>query len=299
MKCHDFGQFLFNSSVFDDKQLSEIIVATKNVQPTFSTAAIFLRFVSISELSKIFIESKITGEENLIECFRSHSAEIQSKYDEVVQNFLSSQNLKEMKDSVEDPSVKLAQVLIDGAIDFDSFKKILEDYHKCEISPVEKFFGDWYRTMNLEKVFDYSPALDVAKDFHIFLSESLKTTIIFLSPPVRPYESLLGASVKIKGAMPIVVGVLTEKNSLHNLAVSYDKLVEEDADEDFDAVAEMLNVFTGNFTVKIASQLGIEEELFPPRFGQLAENICSLLGVMCSFGDFYLYIGEKEIFKDE
>lgn len=297
MKCHDFGQFLFNSSVFDTKKILEIIAAAKKIRPTFSTAAIFLRFISVAELKKIFAESQITDEKNSAEIFRSHSADIQKKYDEVVQNFLNPRNLKVLTESLDEPSIKLAQFLIDEEIKFPEFEKILENYHKEEISPVEKVFADWYETLSLAKVFDYPPALEVAKDFHSFLSESLKTTIIFSSTPAKVSENLFGASVRIKGAMPVVVGIIAEKDILHKLANSYDKFVSEDIEEDFDAVAEMLNVFTGNFTVKIAAKLGLEEELYPPHFGRLEKSINSFLNVICDLGSFHLYVGEKEIFK--
>lgn len=296
MKSHDFGQFLFNSSVFDAEKLSEIISAAKNIQPTFSTAAIFLRLISSSELTKIFTESKIVDENNCVEIFRSHAPDIQKKYDEIVQKFLDTRNVKTITESISDPSVKFAQALVDGAMDFVQFEKFLEEYHKVEISPVEKIFADWFHDLSFGKNFDYPPALEVAKDFHEFLSESLKTTIIFSSTPAETNENLFGASVKIVGAIPIIVGVVSDKNILHKLANSYDKFVSEDLAEDFDSVAEMLNVFTGNFTVKIASQIGIEEELFPPRFGQLEKKGTPFLDVVCDFGNFYLYIGKDEIF---
>ena len=110
-------------------------------------------------------------------------------------------------------------------------------------------------------------------------------------------EKVFGASVKINGDIPIVVGVLAEKKVLHKLANSYDKFVSEDIEEDFDAVAEMLNVFTGNFAVKIATTSGIEEELYPPRFGQLTFELETPVTVFADVGKFYLYIGAEEIFK--
>ncbi|MBR6014324.1 MAG: hypothetical protein IK062_11190 [Selenomonadaceae bacterium] len=296
MKFHDFGQFLFNSSVFDLKKLSEMISEAKDIQPTFSTAAIFQRFISVSEVIKIFSESEFAVEKNFMEYFRTHSQDVQKKYDEVVQNFLNADKTAELTESLEEPSTKLAQVLVDRNLKFEQFEKILEDYHREEFSPVEKVFADWYSTLTFERKFDYPPSLDVAKDFHGFLTESLKTTIIFSSTPVDTVEKLFGASVKIQGAMPVVIGVLAEQNTLHKLANSYDDFVSEDIEEDFDSVAEMLNVFTGNFTVKVASQLGIEEELYPPLFGRLEKNVFSFLTVTCDFGNFYLYIGEEEIF---
>lgn len=297
MKCHDFGQFLFNSSVFDSPKISKIISAAKKVQPTFSTAAIFLRLVSASELAKIFAESNLFEEKNSAEIFRSHSPDVQEKYDEVVQEFLNPHKVNDIEESLEDPSVKFAQVLVDGAMDFSKFEKVLENFHKVEISPVEKIFSDWYSSLPSQVIFDYPPALEIAKDFHEFLSESLETTIIFSSSPAKTNEDLFGASVKILGAIPIIVGVVAEKNILNKLADSYDKFECEDFEEVFDSIAEMLNVFTGNFTVKVASQTGVEEEIFPPLSGRLEKKETQLLDVMCDFGKFYLYIGKEEIFK--
>ena len=297
MKCHDFGQFLFNSSVFDAEKLSKIISAAKKIRPTFSTAAIFFRLVSVNELTEIFAETNFFDEKNSVEIFRSHSPEVQKKYDEIVQKFLNPRKVKDIKESLADPSVKFAQVLVDETMEFSQFEKVLEEFYKGEISPVEKIFADWYDALPSKMNFDYPPALEVAKDFHEFLSDSLKTTIIFSSTPAKTDEKLFGASVKILGAIPIIVGVVAEKNVLHKLANSYDKFISEDIDEDFDSVAEMLNVFTGNFTVKVASQLGIEEELFPPLVGRLEKNEVPFLDVVCDFGNFYLYIGKEEIFK--
>lgn len=298
MKCHDFGQFIFNSSVFDAEKLSEIIYETKEIQPTFSTTAFFLRLISAKELMKIFAKSKMIDEKNPAEIFQSHSEDIQKTFDEIVQKFLNPQKVQDLKEYQEDPSVKIAQVLIDGKMDLLHFEKILEEYHKIEISPVEKIFADWFSALPKRNSFDYPPAIEVIKDFHKFLSESLKTTIILSSTSDQTNENLFGASVKILGAVPIIVGIVAEKTILHKLASTYDEFVSEDIEEDFDSVAEMLNVFTGNFTVKMAALTGVEEELFPPMFGPLEEKDAVFLNVLCDFGNFYLYIGKEEIFKN-
>lgn len=303
MRYQDFGQFLFNSSIFDTNKLIRITQTAKNIQPTYSTTAIFMRLISMPELVMAFsrarvIEYKILTEEIFAECFRTHEPEIQKNFDAVVQKFLNPRRFKTVTTATEEPSIKLAQVLIDGALGFAEFEKVLDGYHKEEIPPVEKIFAKWYNEMSIEKIFEYLPALDVAKNFHSFLSDALKTTIIFSSTVAKTSEVLFGASVRIKGAMPIVVGVLAEKNVLHKLANSYDKFVSENLEEDFDAVAEMLNVFTGNFTVRVASRLGLEEELYPPRFGLLEKDVHSVLSVACDVGEFYLYIGDEEIFSN-
>lgn len=298
MRAHDFGQFLLNSSIFDETQLVELISAAKNVRPTFATAAIFLRLLSVAEMVKVFEYSKIVEAENVAGFFRSHDEVTQEKYNEIVRKFLSPHKFKSISNAAKDNSFQLAQILIDGdKIDFSDFEKILESYHREEIPPVEKIFGDIYNAFKSDKKVDYPPALDVAVHFHSFFSEEFRTTAIF-SPAAPDFrEELFGASVKINGNIPIVVGVLAEKKVLHKLANSYDKFVSEDIEEDFDAVAEMLNVFTGNFTVRVATTSGIEEELYPPRFGQLNFEIETLATVFADVGKFYLYIGAEEIFK--
>lgn len=303
MKYQDFGQFLFNSSVFDVNKLVEITQIAKDVKPTLSTTAIFMRLVSTPELVMAFsrarvIEYKILTEEIFAECFKTHEPNLQAKFDEVVQRFLNPRKLKAVSMAIDEPSIKLAQVLIDGAIEFAKFEKFLDSYYRAEIPAVEKAFAKWYNALPAEKFFDYLPALDVAKNFHIFLSDALKTTIIFSATTAKTNEVLFGASVKIKGAMPVVVGILAEKGTLHKLANSYDKFVSENLEEDFDAVSELLNVFTGNFTVRVASRLGLEEELYPPRFGLLEKSVDTIISVVCDVGEFYLYIGDEEIFSN-
>lgn len=298
MKSHDFGQFLFNSSVFDEVQFIEMISAAKNIHPTFATAAIFLRLVSIAEMTKVFGSSRIVENKSVEDFFRSHDEVTQKKYDEVVRKFLNPQKIKSISRALGDDSIQLSQFLIDSEkISLDDFEKILENYHREEIPPVEKIFAYIYNTSQVAKKIDYQPALDVAMSFHNFLSEEFKTTIVFSSTAPDSNKELFGASVKINGDIPVVVGVLAEKKILHKLANSYDKFVSEDVEEDFDAVAEMLNVFTGNFAVKVAAASGLEEELYPPRFGQPSLEIGTLVTVIADVGKFYLYIGAEEIFK--
>lgn len=298
MKAHDFGQFLFNELIFDEIQLVEMISVAKNIKPTFATAAIFLRLVSVAEMTKVFGHSQIVESKSVEDFFRSHDEVTQEKYDEIVRKFLNPHKLKSISRATNDNSVQLAQFLIDGGeISFTDFEKILENYHREEIPPVEKIFGHIYNALQSAKKIDYPPALDVAMHFHNFLSEEFQTTVIYSSTVPDFNQELFGASVKINGDIPIVVGMIAEKKVLHKLANSYDKFVSEDIEEDFDAVAEMLNVFTGNFTVRVATTSGIEEELYPPRFGQLNFELETLVTVLADVGKFYLYIGAEEIFK--
>lgn len=298
MKAHDFGQFLFNSSIFGESQLWELILAAKNIKPTFSTSAIFLRLVSTAELVEVFGKSDLVDNRNVDEIFRSHDEDLQKNYDEVVRKFLDPHRFKSIYNGEEYPSIQLAQILIDsGLISFSDFEKTLENYHHEEIPPVERIFGRFYDSLRSKEKVDYPPALDVARYFHAFLSEELQTSVIFSATSAGYRNELFGASVKLNGAIPIVAGVIAEKNVLHNLANSYDKFVSENIEEDFDAVAEMLNVFTGNFAVKVATSSGLEEELYPPRFGVFTLRSEPLLTVIADVGKFYLYIGAEEIFK--
>jgi len=135
----------------------------------------------------------------------------------------------------------------------------------------------------------------VAESLHEFLSETLKTSVIFVPSPELGESDKFGASVKITGDMPVVVSVMAEQETFHKMANIYDDFVSDDLEEDFDAMSEMLNVFTGNFTVQFAAAVGVEEEPEPPRFGRVDENLATLR-VLTNFGNFYLYIERKEIF---
>lgn len=143
---------------------------------------------------------------------------------------------------------------------------------------------------------DYSLTLDVVKSFQAFILEALDSPAELVEAAELPAAANFGASVKIDGDIPFIIGMLAEKSVFHEIADRYEKFETDTIEEDYDAVSELLNVFTGHFTIKLASVLGIEEELEPPRFGQAQENI----GVMkfhIGIGNFYLYIGREEIFR--
>ena len=128
-----------------------------------------------------------------------------------------------------------------------------------------------------------------------FLSETLGTSVVFAPSPKLGKSDKFGASVKIAGEMPVVVAVMADQKTFHVMANIYDGFVSDDLEEDFDAMSEMLNVFTGNFTVQFAAAVGVEEEPEPPRFGRVDENL-STLRALTNFGTFYLYIEREEIF---
>jgi len=68
----------------------------------------------------------------------------------------------------------------------------------------------------------------------------------------------------------------------------------ETVEDAHDAISELLNVFTGHFTVKIAVTKGLEEVPEPPRYGSIINISC--ITMMADIGTFYVYIGKNEIF---
>ena len=273
MKSHDFGQFLFNSATFDESKLVELITAAKDSVPTLTAQSLFLRLISFSELA----DKKDT--------------------DAFLKNFLKPHQLERISALEKDNSLKLVQALVDtSTVDFEGLEKILQKYFSVEIPPVESAFASFYESVQLTDRVDYPLALGVAEGLHEFLSETLKTSVIFVPSPDLGESDKFGASVKITGAMPVVVAVMAEQNIFHKMANIYDDFVSDDLEEDFDAMSEMLNVFTGNFTVQFAAAVGVEEEPEPPRFGRVDDNL-STLRVLTNFGTFYLYIERNEIFS--
>ena len=273
MKSHDFGQFLFNSSIFNEGKIVELITAAKDSVPNLATGALFLRLISFSELAE------------------------QKNPEEYLQKILTDSQMDRITALEEDNSLKLVQTLLDtSTVDLEGLEEILQKYHRVEIPPVESAFASFFDSIQLDDRIDYPLALSVAESLHEFLSETLKTSIIFVPSPELGESENFGASVKITGDMPVVVAVMADREVFHRMANIYDDFVSDDLDEDFDAMSEMLNVFTGNFTVQFAAAVGVEEEPEPPRFGRVDDNI-SALRVLTNFGIFYLYIEKKEIFS--
>ena len=269
MKSHDFGQFLFNSSAFSNDQIEELIKLAGKSEPTLAIEALFLQLVEASELTQAddeFVHTLITPRQ----AARAH----------------------ELKDG---QSLSLAQALIDNGIaDYSELSQLLEEYNKLEIPPLESALTAYYEKLNDYPDIDFPFAVDVISSFHSFLSESLNTTIIILPPSDCSDENQIGASVKIIGEIPVVVAMFADNDTFLRLAQRYDEYVEtiEDAN---DAISELLNVFTGHFTVKIAVTKGLEEVPEPPRYGSVADTKC--ITMMSDIGIFYVYIGKSEIFN--
>lgn len=268
MKSHDFGQFLFNSAAFNKDQLDEIIKLARKSEPTLATEAVFLQLVETSELTQTddeFVHTLITPRQ--------------------------AARALELKDG---QSLYLAQALIDNGIaDYFQLGEFLEEYDKLEIPPIESALSAYYEVLKDCPDIDFPFAVDVINTFHSFLSESLKTTIIILPPSDCRLNKQTGASVKIIGEIPVVVAMFADENVFMELAQRYDGYVEtvEDA---HDAISELLNVFTGHFTVKIAVTKGLEEVPEPPRYGSIINISC--ITMMADIGTFYVYIGKNEIF---
>lgn len=160
----------------------------------------------------------------------------------------------------------------------------------------EKFYECYDALIDVMKM-DYSLALSIYKCFYEFLAEHLESEVIIDSAQELPKEATYGASVKINGAVSFVTGLLAEKKIFHNIAERYEHFQIDSLDEDFDAVSELLNEVTGFFIIKIATDLGIDEELEPPRFGQ-TEKVLGVIKILVNVGTFYLYIGREEIFDE-
>ena len=268
MKSHDFGQFLFNSAAFSSAQIEELIKLAGNSEPTLATEALFLQLIEASELTQVddeFVHTLITPRQ--------------------------AARALELKDG---QSLSLAQALIDNGIaNYLELDKLLEAYNKLEIPPIESALTAYYEKSNNYLDVDFPFAVDVVSSFHSFLSETLKTTIVILPPSDFNQENLIGASVKIIGEIPVVVALFASEEMFLHLAQRYDEYVEtiEDAN---DAISELLNVFTGHFTVKIAVTKGLEEVPEPPRYGSVVDAKC--ITVMADIGTFYIYISKCEIF---
>ena len=160
----------------------------------------------------------------------------------------------------------------------------------------EKNFAACYENLREVMDLDYSVALNVFKYLHEFFVESLNSMIKIETAVNLPPSAKFGASVKIDGAISCVVAILAEKTIFHKIAERYEHFELDSPEEDFDAVSELLNVATGNVIVKIAAAVGLDEELEPPRFGEV-EKVLGVIKLLMNVGNFYLYIGKEEIFS--
>ena len=98
------------------------------------------------------------------------------------------------------------------------------------------------------------------------------------------------------GALSTILGLFADKDIFIKLAQRYDSYVEEEEDA-FDAIAELLNVYTGHFVVKLAVSNGIDEQPEPPKIGNISKKV-DCIALVSDIGTFYIYIGRQEVFTD-
>ena len=288
MKNYDFGQFLLNSSFLDEEKLLELIIAAKNKNATLATKALFLRMVTLPDLKNL------SENESSEEFLRTHDAESQGKYDETIKSILKPNQIARLERLKESSSVWLAQELIDsGTVDAEQLENFLAEYQNLETSPLDKAFSERYETLPPNQQVDYQLALDAVKCFHEFTSDSFGSTVILLPDSEPAEEKLLGATVKVKGEMPIIVGFFAPENEFMQFAQRYNNLA-EDINDAFDVVSEFLNIYAGHLTIKFVATTGNEEEPETPRHGEV-ENF-SAIKMMSDWGKFYLYAGNDEYF---
>ncbi len=144
---------------------------------------------------------------------------------------------------------------------------------------------------------DYEMALEIVKSFQEFIFDTLDSKIIKISAAELPATSNFGASVRTEGKIAFVIGIMAEEKILRDIAEAYEHFQIDSLEEEYDAVSEMLNVFTGHFMIKLAEKFGIEEDLDPPRCGRAKENI-GVMKIHVNTGAFYLYVGKEEIFQN-
>lgn len=294
MKSYDFGQFLFNSSFLDENQLAELVINAKKKKSTLATKALFLRMVSLPELEESLKNLQAT--ESLDEYLHYHESEIQNKYDSMVKNVLNQGQSARAERLKESASIWLVQELIDsGKVNAEQLEKLFEQYHKLEIPPIDEAFAKRYESLPPEQKLDYPLEVDVVKSFHEFTSESFGSTIILLPNAEKAEGKLLGATVKVKGETPVIVGFFAEEETFKKFAQAYNHLA-EDLSDAYDVVSEFLNIYVGHLTIRMVATLGAEEEPETPRHGE-AENFCAIK-MLADWGKFYLYVGSEEFFKE-
>lgn len=293
MKSYGFGQFLYNSSFLDESQLAELIVAAQKTKATLATKAISLRMVSVPEILNALKD--LNADENLEEYLRSHDAETQGKYDEPVKNLLGAKSAR-LEKSKASASISLVQALIDGGVvGIEQLEKLLDDYNKLATPPIEEAFAARYDSLPPTQQVEYSLAVEVLKSFCEFTSDAFSTSIILLPDAENVTTQLLGATVKIKGNNPIVIGVFAEEPTFMKFAQNYNHLT-ENKDDALDVVSEFLNIYVGHFTIRMAEALGKEDEPETPRFGEVTDF--SALKMLADCGEIFLYVGNEECFDN-
>ena len=302
MKSYDFGQFLFNSSFLNENQLAELIVAANKKKSTLATKALFLRMASLPELAESLKNLKASSSdvpaEDIVEYLRSHDAEIQGKYDSIIENVLKAGQPARLKRLKETSSIWLIQELIDsGKVNVDELEKLFDEYHKLEMSPIDTAFAARYDSLPPEQQLDYPFAVEVVKSFHEFTSESLGSTIILLPSTDYAEEKLYGATVKVKGNTPVITGLFANEQVFTKFAKTYNNLA-EDLNDAYDVVSEFFNIYAGHLTIQMVATLGTEEEPETPRYGETEDNFTAVK-MLSDWGEFYFYVGKEEYFKQE
>lgn len=294
MKSYDFGQFLFNTAFLDEAQLADLILAANEKKSTLATKALFLRLVTIPELETSL--KNLQASESLDEYLHSHETEVQGKYDEMIKNVLKDKQPARLERLKETSSLWLVQALIDsGTVDAEQLEKLLGEYHKLEIPPVEEAFSQRYDSLPPAQKLDYPLAVDIVKNFHEFTSQAFSSTLVLLPATENAEGALLGATVKIKGTTPIIVGIFANETVFMNFAQSYNNLVENKEDA-IDVVSEFLNIYAGHLTIRMVETLGTDEEPETPRFGEVTDF--TAIKILGDCGEFYLYIGKDECFQE-
>ena len=269
MRSHDFGQFVFNRSILNEEQIKEVIKSTNKSKTSLAVAALFLQLLKATELNDI--------------------------EDDFVCSLITPRQLSRISELKNGQSLIFAQALIDNGIaNFLKLDHILESYRNLEIPPIESALTSYYDKLKRYPDVDFPFAVDVVRELHEFLSDSLQSSVVILPPRDHKSKIQFGASVKIVGAIQIIVALLADEEIFLRIAKRYDSYVEtvEDA---YDAISELLNVFTGQFVVQVAVTKGLEEVPEPPRYGSISNTIDAIT-LMNDIGNFNIYIGKQEIF---
>ena len=271
MKSQDLGQFIFNRSILSEIQIREVIKAARKSDPSLAVTALFLQLIESTELN--------------------------DKDDDFVRSLITPRQVMRASELKDGQSLIFAQALIDNGIaNFLKLNHIFEEYHNLEIPPIESVLTTYYEKLKKYPDIDFPFAVDVISSFHTFLSESLQSSVVILPPHSQKNKIKFGASVKIIGEISVIVALMAEEKNFLNIARRYDSYVEtiEDA---YDAISELLNVFTGQFVVQVAVTKGLEEVPEPPRYGSISEAV-NTITVMNDIGNFEIYIGKQEIFDE-
>ena len=269
MKSHDFGQFLFNSFILNELQISEVIKLAKKSTPTLATEALFLQLITVDELIQ--------------------------EDDDFIRSLITPRQIARALELKDGQSLWLAQGLIDNGIaNYLKLNRILQKYDDLEIPSIESALTNYYEKLKTKQDIAFPFAVDIITNFHTFLSETFKSSVVLLPPSNCDNKIKFGASVKIIGEEPVVVALLADEDMFLKIAKRYDEYTDtmEDA---FDSISELLNVFTGQFVVHVAITKSLEEIPEPPRYGTILGGIYSIK-VISDLGVFQIYIGKEEIF---